>query len=257
MKNFKSFKTLAVVAVATLAGVAANTASSSIAQGGLMFTAVNTDNSTGFGDGFALVALTNIAAGEVVYITDNELTTVGATSFNTGESYTKWVTGNIAAGSVVVFNNFDSTTGTMTVSSGTAAALTFTGSANRGLSATADVLYLYQAASDATADTPLNHIAYLNIGNAVDGQISSSLNSAYAVSITTGENSAQYSGARNNQATFGAYAAQISNTANWTKVALATDPSTFNTTAFTVTPTPGTLALIAMGGAVAARRRRA
>ena len=52
-----------------------------------------------------------IAANEVVYLTDNELTSSSSTAFNTGESYTKWTVGAtpIPAGTVVVLDKFDTT----------------------------------------------------------------------------------------------------------------------------------------------------
>ncbi|WP_408589608.1 hypothetical protein, partial [Novosphingobium sp.] len=70
-----------------------------VSQGDIAFVGMNT-----FGtDWIAFVALNPIAAGEVIYFSDNELTSASATSFNAGESYFKWVApaGGVAAGTVI------------------------------------------------------------------------------------------------------------------------------------------------------------
>src|SRR5258705_276187 len=81
----------------------------------------------------------------------------------------------------------------------------FATSTNRGLSATADSVYAYLAASDATANTPTTHLAYINIGNAVDGTAPSTLAANDEVTFTNGADSAIYSGPHSGQASFGDY----------------------------------------------------
>jgi hypothetical protein len=253
MSQFCVRSVFAVVGVAAAASVA----SATLTAGSLMPIAVNTAASGGT-DGFAVVALADIAGGSVVYITDNELTSVGATTFNTGESYSKWTApaGGITAGTVINFNNFD--VSPFAVNLGTLSAVTFSGNTNRGLSATTDSIYLYLAAGDASVDTPTSFISILSIGNAVDGFVPSSLGNEYAVQIVnaSGPDSAQYTGPRANQVAFSDYVNLIDDIANWTPVASGTNPNDFNTTAFTLVPAPASAALLGLAGLVATRRRR-
>jgi predicted extracellular nuclease/methionine-rich copper-binding protein CopC len=209
-----------------------------LGPGSIAFIGMNTAG--GPDDWIAFVALDPIAAGTTIYFTDNELNggSSTATTFNTGESYTKWVApaGGVAAGTVVKLTTFDTTP---VASVGTASALMFSGSSNRGLSTTADSVYAYLAASDATADTPLTHLAYINMGNAVDGVAPASLAAADIVSFTSGADSAIYSGAHSGQTAFSDYLALISNTANWTPTQSgATASSALNAAAFTETTAP-------------------
>jgi hypothetical protein len=119
-----------------------------LGPGSIAFVGVNTAGTPD--DWIGFVALDDIAEGTAIYFTDNELT---GSTFNTGESYTKWIApvGGITAGTVVKLTTFDTTP---VASTGTASSVTFAGSANRGISTTADSIYAYLAGSDATADTP-------------------------------------------------------------------------------------------------------
>ena len=177
-----------------------------LTQGDIAFVGMNTAG--GPDDWLAFVALNNIAAGEVIYFSDNELTSASATSFNTGESYTKWTApaGGVAAGTVVKLTNWDlvASVGTSIIASvGTAAPVTFTGSTNRGLSTTADSVYAYTATGDSTANTPVTHLAYINLGagttsngagTGTDGFAPASLGANYQFSNTAGADSAIYTG---------------------------------------------------------------
>jgi hypothetical protein len=142
-----------------------------LGPGSIAFIGVNTAG--GPDDWIAFAALDTIPGGTTIYFTDNELLNGSptATTFNTGESYTKWVApaAGVAAGAVVKITFFDAPQGAPTsgntgpvASVGTAAAVTFSGSSNRGLSQTADSVYAYLAASDASVDTPTTHLAYIN-----------------------------------------------------------------------------------------------
>src|SRR5262249_7017812 len=121
---------------------------------------------------------------------------------------------------------------------GTASVLAFSGSSNRGLSTTADSVYAYLGASDATADTPVTHLAYINIGNATDGAAPAALAAADIANFTSGVDSAIYSGAHAGQAAFSDYLALISNTANWTAVTGTTASGSLDATTFTETTAP-------------------
>ena len=147
--------------------------------GDIAFIGINTAG--GPDDWVAFVTLAPITAGSTIYFSDNELTSASATTFNTGESYSKWTaTSDVAAGTVITLTNFDIAGGPL-ASTGTASVVTFSGSSNRGFSQTADSVYAYTAASDATADTPLLHLARINLGNAQDGFAPASLPADLAI----------------------------------------------------------------------------
>ena len=205
-------------------------------QGAISFIGINTNGT----DWVAFVALANIAAGETIYFSDNELTTTDATTFNAGESYSKWVapTGGVAAGTVVVLNRFD--TAAPTANIGTISAVAFNGSSGRGLSATGESLYAYAAASDATADTPVTQLAHIYIGTpsntAADGAAPASLPANLDLSFTDGRDGAIFTGSHNNQPSFAGYLSTLSNTANYSNPgATATLASALDSSAFTAT----------------------
>ncbi|MBW4674418.1 MAG: SdiA-regulated domain-containing protein [Desmonostoc geniculatum HA4340-LM1] len=205
-------------------------------SGDIAFVGINTAG--GPDDWVAFVTLTAIPAGTVIYFTDNELTTGTATAFNTGESYSKWTapTGGVAAGTIVTLTNFDLAGGPV-ANVGTAAVVTFSGSSNRGFSQTADSLYAYLAASDATADTPTTQLARINIGNAEDGVAPNSLPADSRITFLTGEESAVYTGPRTAN-TFAEFKAIVNNPANWTLATGATLITALNQTPFTIDTTP-------------------
>nr|MDZ8062739.1 SdiA-regulated domain-containing protein [Nostoc sp. EkiNYC01] len=205
-------------------------------SGDIAFVGINTAG--GPDDWVAFVTLTAIPAGTVIYFTDNELTTGTATAFNTGESYSKWTApvGGVAAGTIVTLTNFDVTGGPV-ANVGTAAVVTFSGSSNRGFSQTADSLYAYLAASDATADTPTTQLARINIGNAEDGVAPNSLPADSRITFLTGEESAVYTGPRTAN-TFAEFKAIVNNPANWTLATGATLITALNQTPFTINTTP-------------------
>ncbi|MBD2517069.1 SdiA-regulated domain-containing protein [Nostoc sp. FACHB-973] len=205
-------------------------------SGDIAFVGINTAG--GPDDWVAFVTLAAIPPGTVIYFTDNELTTGTATAFNTGESYSKWTApvDGVAAGTIVTLTNFDVSGGPI-ANVGTAAVVTFSGSSNRGFSQTADSVYAYLAASDATADTPTTQLARINIGNAEDGVAPNSLPADSRISFLTGEESAVYTGPRTAN-TFAEFKAIVNNPANWTLTTGATLITGLNQTAFTINATP-------------------
>ncbi|WP_408589829.1 cadherin-like domain-containing protein [Novosphingobium sp.] len=161
----------------------------------------------------------------MIYFSDNELTSASATSFNAGESYFKWVApaGGVAAGTVIELTPPGTFGNAIGATVGSASFVTFTGNTNPGFSSTADAVYAYTAASDATVNTPVTHLAYINIGNAVDGVAPASLDAKYKLSVTDGSDSAYYTGARSGYPNFSDYAALLGNVANWTKGAAGSE----------------------------------
>src|SRR5262245_444399 len=187
-----------------------------IGPGSIAFVGINTAG--GPDDWIAFVTLEAIPAGTTVYFTDNELATPASTTFNTNESYTKWVApvGGVEAGTVIKITAFD-TAGGPTASVGTAAAVSApSGTNNRGFSQTADAVYAFLAASDATVNTPTTHLTYINIGDSVDGQPPAALAANQRISFTSGQESALYNGTHTGQANFSGFLDLINNPANWT-----------------------------------------
>lgn len=228
-----------------------------LGPGSIAFVGINTrGDAVSPDDWAAFVAIDAIPAGTVIYFTDNELTSANATTFNGGESYTRWIApeGGVAAGQVVTLNFLDATPGAPVSGNagpvaniGTASAVTFAGSANRGLSTGADSVYAYLAASDATVNTPTTFLSYINIGGGatnngagtgVDGFAPASLAANQQISFTSGGDAAIYVGPHVGQASFRDFLDLVNNPANWTATASAGGASiassTLNTTAFTV-----------------------
>ncbi len=106
-------------------------------------------------DSFAVVALTDIAAGEVIYFTDNGWTGSGyrgstATDGDGNENFTKWmVAAYTAAGTVVNSSNAAFTT------TGSIAGSTSGAYANLALSTSGDQIYAFQG----TASNPMFNVA--------------------------------------------------------------------------------------------------
>ena len=237
--------------------VAAALPASALTTGDIAFTAFNADE-----DGFAMVALASVAANTKVYFSDNEWS---GTAFNTGESFSSWVSGAavINAGTVIRFSKTDSAT-LLAASVGTLARETVASSSNWGFSQTEDTLYAYLGTGATAATTFLAAISSSTYGSAAGGSLSNTGLSigAGAVQLAFGSDYAQYSGARAGQASFAGYKALVSNVANWTDSGDGSFATAVpNTTAFSVTavPEPESYALMLSGlaaiGLLVARRR--
>ncbi len=250
-----------IVAAAALAALNAN----ALTAGDLAFTSFNADE-----DGFSMVALASIAANTTVYFGDNEYIS-GA--FNTGESYSKWVSGNsaIAAGSVIRFASVDTTSAVVTVggaTTGTYSRETVASSSNWGLSASNETLYAYLGTS---ATAPTAFLAAVTNGSfAIDGPLTGTglTEGVNAIRLNANAPSATpdygvYTGVRSGLSSFSAYLPLLANPSNWqidttNGIYTTTVP---DTTAFTVTPSvpePETysLALASIGVCLALARRR-
>lgn len=204
-------------------------------------------------DDLAFVALSEITAGTSVIFTDNEW---NGTSFNTGESFTTWTaTSAVAAGTVVVFNNF---TAGNTASTGTLAPLAISGSTNRGFATGGDGVYAYVG----SGSSPSSFLAFINAGDA-GVSTGTGLSSGRVVLLSASSDGGAYIGSRAGLSSLSAYLLNIQNVAsNWNDVANGDGTSLlpFNTTAFTAIPEPASaVALAGLGilGVAATRRRRA
>lgn len=173
--------------------------------GDIAFTAFNADR-----DAIAFVALDTIPAGQVIYFNDNEWngSAIGSGgAFNTGEGVVTWTSpvGGIAAGTVVVIDNYDKVSISASVGSATGSS---------AIGATDDSIYAYQGSSSSQPSTFLALIA----NHAADSIANTGLTSGTtAIYLTSSADFADYTGLRNNQPAFADYLAQIGNVAsNWT-----------------------------------------
>jgi MYXO-CTERM domain-containing protein len=221
------------ILLAGLIAAGASFSAHALNAGDLMFTSINADE-----DGWAMVATTNIAAGTVVYFTDNEWN--GVSAFNTGESFHKWTTGAISAGTVIRFSAIDNAT-TLASTSGTFARETVSGSSNYGLSQSEDTVYAYQGSSATAPTSFLAAISTSTYGTAAGGSLAATglTVGASAVQVGFGSDFAQYNGARSGQENFAAYKPLVANVANWQDLGDGSFATTVpDATAFTVSPVP-------------------
>ncbi len=144
--------------------------------------------------------------------------------------YTKWGRADrrrCPPGTVITLSTFDTTP---VANVGTASAVTFAGSSNRGLSNGGDSIYAYLAASDATVDTPTTHLAFIADGTTDAAPAALAANDEVVLGSF---GSAIYGGSHSSQGTLSGYLPLISNTANWTTSSGGTTVSSLNTAAFT------------------------
>jgi MYXO-CTERM domain-containing protein len=252
------FKQLALAATA-LAALNAH----ALTAGDIAFNSFNADE-----DGFSIVALADITANTTIYFGDNEYSS-GA--FNTGESYSKWVSGAslITAGTVIRFTAVDTTS--LAASLGAFTRETVASSSNWGLSASNETLYAYQGTS---ATAPTSFLAAVTNGDfAVDGPLTGTglVEGVTAIRLnanatTTTPDYGNYSGVRSGLSSFASYLPLLNNPGSWTVDSSNGNYATTvpNTTAFSITtvtpavpePESFALALLSLGlvGAVARRR---
>lgn len=229
------------------------TANAALQPGDLAFTAFNADE-----DGFAVVALRQIAPFSGVYFTDNEWAggAPGTGAFNTGENTFLWVTGTLptAPGTVVRFSRIDQAARSVSVG---AFALVVSGAP--GFSASGDTLYAY---SGANASQPQQLIAALSSENFAGSSLAGSglVPGVNAVTVGNGADYAEYAGARSGLKSFAAYGGLLNDPGQWhsqlTGEFATTLPSLTNFSVAAV-PEPQTYALLATGlGLIGWRLRR-
>lgn len=241
------------IAAVTALGLLAGTTHAALQSGDLAFTAFNADE-----DGFAVVALREIAPFSAVYFTDNEWSggVPGTGTFNTGENTFLWASGTmpVTPGTVVRFSQIDQASRSASVG---AFALILSGTP--GFSASGDSVFAYTGAG---AAQPERLIAALSSENFAGSSLAGSglTVGVTAVTVGTGADFAEYTGARDGLASFGAYAGALNDGSLWrsqlTGEFALTAP---NMAGFSVAavPEPQTYALLGTGlGLIGWRLRR-
>ncbi|MBX3438961.1 MAG: PEP-CTERM sorting domain-containing protein [Planctomycetaceae bacterium] len=249
------------VAVLIAAGAhPANSVADLVNPGDLMFIGLNMDG----GDDFAIVLLTNVAAGTEVHFNDNEW---AATGFNgQAESELTWNVGGIglAAGTVVTFNNMNNA-GNQSVSVGTLSGGTMSLSGD-------DTVYAFLGPD---AFTPSTFLAAISNSEAEYDPENPNNGTLEGTGLTLGTTAlllpqdgtdlsrgGQYIGPRSGASAFSDYVTLVGDlTTNWsTSTINGTQFVPFNTTSFQVAtaavPEPASLSLMFLAASVVAVRRR-
>ena len=222
-----------------------------LSAGSIVFTGFNADGN----DNLAFAVLEDIAAGTQIHFSDR---TWDGAAFTTLETFWTWTaTADVAAGTVVRIDNFDS--GTLTADVGSVA---FSATNNRGFSASGETIYAYTGPDATTPVTFLAAIASKGFGLADGGVLDNTGLVAGQTALSLDDNGGvdvgAYAGGRDGQVDFAAYRALANDAANWTTQDDTGDQSAdgigpdvpFSATGFSVLPcfAPGTL-IATPGGA--------
>jgi hypothetical protein len=228
----------------------------SLKPGDLAFTTFNADQ-----DGWALVALVDLAPGTQVFFTDNPWSSTGG--FAAGGGFERWVSGGstVTAGTVLQFNYIDDAW-KLQASRGTLTRETVAGSSSLNLSQTAGTLYAYQGSNALTPSVFITAISNGDFSPAVGSLAGTGLTAGGdAVQLAAGADFAEFSAARNVALSVDQYRSLISNSSgNWTSSdagQYAQQLSNAAPLASLVVPEPGGLLLLLAGGLSLAGARRA
>ncbi len=214
--------------------------SSLLSPGAIGFVGFNADGS----DDLAWVALTSIAANEVIYFTDNEWNGgamgAGGGFIDSSEGVITWTAplGGVAAGTVVSFSG-------LATSSPAASIGSLTRSGNFDLGASNETVYAYQG----SAATPTAFLAMIATYHG-DSTAGTGLALSQLIYLPNNQDVAIYVGSRTNQLNFASYLALLSSAANWLTEGGSGDQShngiapdlPFESGAFSLQPTANTLA---------------
>ncbi len=185
------------------AAAVCSTCTYALDSGDLAFTAFNADE-----DGWAVVALTDLAAGTTIHFTERGWDGNSGRFLGREASYT-WLLdgGDVAAGSVVRFAAVNSAS--RSASSGS---LSASGTAN--LSASGESLFAYLGA---TPDAPDGFLAALSTEGFSGGQLFATglAPGSGAIALPDGADYAEYTGPRSGAASFADYGGLINDAANW------------------------------------------
>ncbi|MCC6535481.1 MAG: PEP-CTERM sorting domain-containing protein [Burkholderiales bacterium] len=230
-----------LVVVAAL--LAAGGVQAALQPGDIAFTAFNADE-----DGFALVALRDIAPYTSIYFSDNEWSggAPASGSFNGGENTYAWISGAapIGAGTVVRFSAID-----RAARSASSGAFGLIQAGAPGFSASGDSLFAFSA--DASA-APTRFLAAISSEAFAGSDLAGTglAIGAHAIAVGSGADFAEYSGPRAGLAAFAAYAALVNDVSQWQSRASGEFATLApNVAAFGIAPVPEpqTYALLAAG----------
>lgn len=255
-------KTRACLVASLALAMTAAVAEGALVPGDLAFTSFNADGD----DGWAIVALTDVAAGEQVYFRDDEW---DGTAFGNGESESLWTTPAIVAGTVFFFDDADGPSPTITATGGAATGSwadtpldgTDSGPGDSGISTGGETIFMFQGSSN----TPSNFIGAFSSTEGIEDSLSSTGLTLGSTAIAmTGKSGnpdvAVYIGPRSGKVSFAEYLPLLGDPANWETADGSGDQSgsylPFDTTAFTIIPEPSALSLIAIAGLLSYRRSR-
>lgn len=219
-----------------------------LGAGDIAFTAFNADE-----DGWAIVALTDLAANSTIYFTDSNWD--GAT-FTSAEGFHTWQTGAgiIAAGTVIRFSDIDQ--------AGRAASTgSLSGTGNAALSSTADTLYAYVGSGTSAPTTFLAAVSSEGAAAAATALGAAGLTAGVnAIALPASTDYASYTGSRSGAADFAAYRSTVNDVANWTAFTDGVHADAVpDTTPFAVSAVPEastTLMMMAGLGVLGLFRRR-
>jgi hypothetical protein len=200
--------------------------------GDIAFTAFNADE-----DGFAIVALRELAPYTTLHFSDNEWTggAPGAGTFTTGENTFAWISGTLplAAGSVVRFSAIDQAARAASVG-----AFGLVQSGTPGFSASGDTIFAFSAD---TAGAPTQFVAALSSEGFAGSSLAGTglVAGVSAVAIGTGADFGEYKGVRSGLRSFGDYAGLINDASHWGSFASGDFAATVpNLTRFEIAPVP-------------------
>lgn len=201
--------------------------------GDIAFTGFNADGN----DNLAFVALSPIAAGDVIHFSDNEWSgsPIGeGGEFNTGEGYITWTAPEqgVGVGEVVTLDALSSTGRSASVGTVSAAA-------SFNLGGSDETVYAFQGNAMAAGATGFLAVVANHTADSISG---TGLSAEHVVYLPTDVDIGEYTGSRSNQASYAGYLALISNPSNWITQDDSGDQSIdtiapdipFDTTAFTL-----------------------
>lgn len=250
-------RTSILMGIAALAAAGSTVPAFGLGAGSIAFTLLNADAN----DDWSFVALEPIAGGTTIYFRDDEWN--GSAFVDANESTFAWTApaSGVAAGEIVLFTEISVAGRAVNIGS-----LATPGSSNFGLNNTDEGLFAYTSTGDAFTGTFTFLTAITNAATfgAASGVLAGTglVDGVTAFRLTPASaDVGAYTGLRNNQAAFGDYLAQVYNTSNWTIDAGGSGDQSgpfrpFSVEPFTLVPTPGAAALLAVSGLVTLRRRR-
>ncbi len=171
--------------------------------GDIAFSAFNADE-----DGWAIVALTDLAAGSTIHFSDSNWNGSG---FGSAEGMHTWNTGAslIAAGTVIRFSDIDQAARSVSIGS-------LSTSGNAGLSSSGDTLFAYVGSSVSAPQTFLAAVSSESASAAATALANAGLSAGVnALALPASTDYAYYAGPRSGQASMAGYRSALNDGANW------------------------------------------